>query len=94
MKIQPIAYKELKSKILQDEQTHTLYIQGKRVEELQQLLQELRTKAGLTLSQVAERMGVTQPAVSKLEKNASRASILTLQRYAHACGAELRIGAV
>lgn len=94
MKVKPISYKQVKETLLQDEETKALYLQGKRIEELQSLLQEMRIRAGLTISQVAEKMGVTQPAISKLEKNASRASFLTLQRYAHACGAELRVGVI
>lgn len=94
MKVKPISYKQVKETLLQDEETKALYLQEKRIEELQSLLQEMRIRAGLTISQVAEKMGVTQPAISKLEKNASRASFLTLQRYAHACGAELRVGVV
>lgn len=94
MKVQPISYKQVKDTLLQDEKTKSLYLTEKRVEELQSLLKELRQNSGLTVSQVAERMGVTQPAVSKLEKNASRASFVTLQRYAQACGAELRVGAI
>lgn len=94
MKVKPISYKQVKEILLQDEETKALYLQEKRIEELQSLLQEMRTRAGLTISQVAEKMGVTQPAISKLEKNASRASFLTLQRYAHACGAELRVGII
>ena len=89
-----ISYKQVKETLLQDEETKALYLQEKRIEELQSLLQEMRIRAGLTISQVAEKMGVTQPAISKLEKNASRASFLTLQRYAHACGAELRVGVI
>ena len=94
MKVKPISYKQVKETLLQDEETKALYLQEKRSEELQSLLQEMRIRAGLTISQVAEKMGVTQPAISKLEKNASRASFLTLQRYAHACGAELRVGVI
>ncbi|NBI13837.1 helix-turn-helix domain-containing protein [[Haemophilus] felis] len=92
MKVQPIDYKQVKETLLQDQETKTLYIQERRIEELQLLLKELRQKAGLTVYQVAERMGVSQPAVSRLEKNASRATFRTLQRYAQACGSELRIG--
>lgn len=92
MKVQPISYKQVKETLLQDQETKTLYIQERRIEELQLLLKELRQKAGLTVYQVAERMGVSQPAVSRLEKNASRATFSTLQRYAQACGSELRIG--
>ncbi|MCW9715006.1 helix-turn-helix domain-containing protein [Avibacterium volantium] len=91
MKVKPISYKTVKEKLLQDEETKALYIQERKIEELQLLLKSLRQQAGLTVSQVAERMGVSQPAVSKLEKNASRASVMTLQRYAQACGAELLI---
>lgn len=91
MKVKPISYKQVKETLLQDKETHTLYLQERRVEELQLLLKALRQKSGLTVSQIAERMGVTQPAVSKLEKNATRASFTTLQRYAQACGSELRI---
>lgn len=94
MKVKPISYKQVKETLLQDEETKALYLQEKRIEELQSLLQEMRISAGLTISQVAEKMGITQPAISKLEKNASRASFLTLQRYAHACGAELRVGVI
>ncbi|MCK9139958.1 helix-turn-helix domain-containing protein [Haemophilus influenzae] len=89
MKVQPISYKQIKETLLQDEDTKQLYLTEKRVDELQSLLKEMRTRAGLTVSQVAEKMGVTQPAISKLERNASRASFLTLQRYAQACGSEL-----
>ena len=94
MKVKSISYKQVKETLLQDEETKALYLQEKRIEELQSLLQEMRIRAGLTISQVAEKMGVTQPAISKLEKNASRASFLTLQRHAHACGAELRVGVI
>ncbi|MFQ1046937.1 helix-turn-helix domain-containing protein [Avibacterium paragallinarum] len=91
MKVKPVSYKTVKEKLLQDEETKVLYVQERKVEELQFLLKSLRQKAGLTVSQVAERMGVSQPAVSKLEKNASRASMMTLLRYAQACGSELFI---
>ena len=66
MKVKPISYKQVKETLLQDEETKALYLQEKRIEELQSLLQEMRTRAGLTISQVAEKMGVTQPAISKL----------------------------
>ena len=71
MKVQPISYKQVKETLLQDEETKQLYLTEKRVDELQSLLKEMRTRAGLTVSQVAEKMGVTQPADSKLEKNAA-----------------------
>lgn len=63
-------------------------------EEASELLQEtLATwrKAGLTSAQVAERMGIKAPTISRMEKNASRMSIQTLVRYARACGVNFKI---
>ena len=55
MKVQPISYKQVKETLLQDEETKQLYLTEKRVDELQSLLKEMRTRAGLTVSQVAEK---------------------------------------
>lgn len=54
-------------------------------------LAETRARAGLTQTQVAERMGVSQSDVSKLER---RADVLlsTLRAYARAVGARLHVG--
>lgn len=50
-----------------------------------------RTSAGLTQSQVAERMDSTQPAIARLESGGRIPSTRTLQRYAKATGHKLRI---
>lgn len=50
------------------------------------LLAEWRKHDNLTKAQVAERMGVTPPVISRLENNITKVSIDTLTRYAHACG--------
>ncbi|EMJ8869160.1 TPA: helix-turn-helix transcriptional regulator, partial [Klebsiella pneumoniae] len=47
--------------------------------------------AGLTSAQVAERMGIKAPTISRMEKNAARMSIQTLIRYARACGVNFKI---
>ena len=52
---------------------------------------DARHRAGLTQSQVAERMGVTQPVVAKLEAGRSNVSIGTLQRYATAVGCRIDV---
>ncbi|MCC8379537.1 helix-turn-helix transcriptional regulator [Xenorhabdus sp. PB30.3] len=54
--------------------------------EMQDMLAEWRKNAGLTSAQVAEKMGIKPPTVSKIEKNIVNASIDTLRRYARACG--------
>jgi len=51
-----------------------------------------RTKAGLTQDAVAERMGTTKSAVSRLESAGKHApSLNTLKRYAEAVGCELQV---
>jgi HTH-type transcriptional regulator/antitoxin HipB len=55
-------------------------------ERLQKTLAEWRKSAGLTSAQVAERMGIKPPTVSRMEKNAIKMSYETLLRYASACG--------
>jgi DNA-binding XRE family transcriptional regulator len=51
-----------------------------------------RARAGLTQDAVAQRMGTTKSAVSRLECSGKPTpSVGTLQRYAQAVGCELRI---
>ena len=51
-----------------------------------------RSRAGLTQDAVAERMGTTKSAVSRLESAGKHApSLATLKRYAEAVGCELQI---
>jgi DNA-binding XRE family transcriptional regulator len=51
-----------------------------------------RSRAGLTQDAVAERMGTTKSAVSRLEAATKHApSIATLKRYASAVGCELQV---
>ena len=91
MKVKGIPYSEIKAKALKNPDVMASYLAEKKEEELQELLADMRRKAGINSTQVAERMGITQPAVSKLEKNASKASVSTLERYAAACGASIKI---
>src|SRR3982750_3436729 len=51
-----------------------------------------RSRAGLTQDAVAERMGTTKSAVSRLESAGKQApSLATLKRYASAVGCELQV---
>ena len=55
-------------------------------------LLKARTKAGLTQDAVAERMGTTKSAISRLESAGKHApSLTTLKRYAEAVGCELQV---
>jgi DNA-binding XRE family transcriptional regulator len=61
--------------------------------ELANQMLKARSRVGLTQDAVAERMGTTKSAISRLEsagkKNAP--SIATLQRYARAVGCDLQV---
>ena len=57
---------------------------------IDQLL-SMRTKAGLTQEQVAERMQTQKSNISRLEKGTANPSWSTLLKYAHACGFELSL---
>lgn len=53
------------------------------------MLQTLREDAGLSKTELARRLGVTPPAITRLEKRPAQASFNTLTRYAQACGFHL-----
>jgi DNA-binding XRE family transcriptional regulator len=60
--------------------------------ELANQMLRARARAGLTQDVVAERMGTTKSAVSRLESAGKHApSIATLKRYADAVGCELKV---
>ena len=52
---------------------------------------EVRTRAGMTQEQVANRMKTTQAVIARLEGGGSKPSTRTLERYAKATGSRLRI---
>jgi DNA-binding XRE family transcriptional regulator len=65
------------------------------LEEPYRLVRELlaaRSRAGLTQEDVAESMGTTKSAVSRLESAGKHSpSVSTLKKYAHAVGCEVEI---
>jgi transcriptional regulator with XRE-family HTH domain len=63
--------------------------------ELGRVLRHMRESRGLTQQQLARRTGLTQPAISRMEKGFSRhaPTIETLTRYMHGCNRKLLIGA-
>lgn len=54
--------------------------------EVHELLQNMREQAGVSRTELARRLAITPPAITRLEKRAAQASITTLTRYAEACG--------
>ena len=56
------------------------------------LLQDLRSKRKVTQEDLADRLGVKQPTISKLERRED-VNLSTLRRYVEALGGELRVTA-
>ena len=82
---------QIHAESMSDPEYSTAYEAEESSEQLQETLATWRKEAGLTSAQVAERMGIKAPTISRMEKNASRMSIQTLIRYARACGVNFKI---
>lgn len=61
-------------------------------EYLSYVMKDLRTQANLSQAELAEVLGVKQPAVAKLEKADRQHDIESVMRYLHAVGGELTVG--
>ncbi len=78
---------QLKTKLLNDPQTRAEYDALAGEFETARELIAARTQAGLTQSDVAQRMGTTQSVIARLESGKRAPSLRTVQRYAQAVGA-------
>lgn len=58
------------------------------------LVRDARKRAGLTQAQLAERAGVTQSVIARLERGGGNPTFLTLERVLHAAGHRLELSAV
>jgi len=58
---------------------------------LRELIYDMRMGAGLTQTELADRMGVRQPFISDLERGGRTPTVLTINRIAHATGNQLRL---
>lgn len=61
--------------------------------ELAELVYALRTRAGLTQTELARRLGTTQSSVARIESGGSLPTLDMLARLARATGTPLRIAA-
>ena len=55
------------------------------------LIRDARRRAGLTQSELASRVGTSQPAIARYERARAMPDVATLHRIAEACGLELRL---
>ena len=61
--------------------------------QLAELACTLRTRAGLTQTELARRMGTTQSSIARIEGGGSLPTLDMLSRLAHATGSTLRLAA-
>jgi transcriptional regulator with XRE-family HTH domain len=83
---------DLKAERPLSEEGRAAYEDEARISDFRGLVHRLRTEAGLTQAEVAQRMGTTQSAIARMEGGGSRPSLDTLERLAAAVGAELVVG--
>ncbi len=86
-----MSIQKLKNRALQNSEVKKEYEKLEDEFNLIDQLLTMRTKAGLTQEQVAEKMHTQKSNVSRLEKGNTNPSWSTLMKYAHACGFELKL---
>jgi len=79
------------SELLQDPEYSKEFYAQKEEFNLARELIKARIKAGLTQSEVAERMGTTQSVIARMESGRPLPSLRSLQRYAQATGSKIKI---
>ncbi len=70
------------------------YVAAETALDLACVLYHIRQEQGLTQSEAAERAGLKQQAISRLEKAASNIQLGTLQRYLGALGYSIEISVI
>lgn len=63
-----------------------------RISEFREIVYRVRTEAGMTQAELAERMDTTQSAIARMEGGGTRPSLDTLEKLAAAVGQELVVG--
>jgi len=89
--VKPVCLDALKTKMLSDDESVQAYHEADRELALIQALYEMRERAGLTKTELANKLGTNSSGISRLEKNPLSASVKMLERYAAACGARISL---
>lgn len=89
--MKPVSLDALKTKMLSDDESMQAYNEADRELALVQALYEMRERAGLTQTELANKLGTNSTGISRLEKNPLSASVKMLERYAAACGARISL---
>jgi transcriptional regulator with XRE-family HTH domain len=86
------SWDEIKSERPLSVEGRAAYEDEARISAFRSLVYRLRTEAGLTQAELAERMGTTQSAISRMEGGGTRPTLETLEKLAGAVGGELVVG--
>ena len=84
-------YKEFKSQLLKNKAVKKAYDDLEMEFSLTEMIIKKRLKQGLTQTQLAKKIGIKQPIISRLESGTYNPSIKFLHRIANALDADLRI---
>lgn len=82
---------DLKKRLMADPDFAAGYAEADGEYSLVEALIEARSKAKLSQTELAERLGTTQSAIARLEGGGVTPTLKTLRRYAEATGMKLRV---
>lgn len=74
------------------EEGRAAYDNEARISAFRAMVYRLRTEAGVTQAELADRMGTTQSAIARMEGGGARPTLETLEKLAAAVGGELVVG--
>ena len=86
------SWKQVKETEPRNEGGRSAYEDEGRITAFRELVFRLRTEAGLTQVELADRMGTTQSAIARMEGGGARPNLDTLEHLAAAVGGELVVG--
>jgi len=84
-------WKDLRGDLLDSPEAKLAYERARRDYELGVQIRQLREAAGINQTELARRMGTSQPAVARLEAGGGTPKLDTLERAAAALGAVLTV---
>lgn len=82
---------DLKKRLMADPEFAAAYAEADDEYALVEALIEARSKAKLSQTELAERLGTTQSAIARLEGGGVTPTLKTLRRYAEATGMKLKV---
>lgn len=85
---------ELKKRLMDNPKFRAEYEKADEEFSVIEALVRARMEAGLTQTELAERIGTTQSAIARLEGGGVSPSLATLRRYAEATGTRLQVSLV